>query len=57
MLSVQAGIDIILMPDDLKAAAEGIVNAVHSGEITEERIDESVLRILSHKAEMGLLKE
>lgn len=57
VLSVQAGIDIILMPDDLTGAAEGIVNAVHSGEITEERIDESVLRILSHKAEMGLLKE
>lgn len=57
VLSVQAGMDIILMPDDLTQAAEGVIDAVESGVITEERIDESVTRILAHKEKMGLLAE
>lgn len=47
--AVQAGVDIILMPADLKSAVAGLESAVESGELTEERIDESVLRILETK--------
>ncbi len=53
--AVEAGIDIILMPRDLPTAVKGLTDAVNSGEITEERIDESVLRILEKKSEMGLI--
>ncbi len=52
---IQAGGDVILMTADLKAAYQGILNAIAEGSITEARIDESVLRILSAKDQAGLL--
>lgn len=55
VLAVKAGADIILMPYDYAASFDGVLNAVRAGEISEERIDESVLRILQLKAEYGLL--
>jgi beta-N-acetylhexosaminidase len=53
--AVYAGCDIILMPADLEAAAQGIVEAVENGTIPEERIDASVLRILDTKIEGGII--
>lgn len=55
VLSVEAGIDIILMPAYLDAAVNGVEQAVESGRIPEERIDESVLKILKQKEKLGLL--
>lgn len=55
VLSVKAGIDMILSPENLDEAVNGVYNAVLSGEISEGRIDESVTRILTLKQEMGLL--
>lgn len=52
--AVQAGCDVIYMPDDLTAAAQAILNAVENGDLTEERINESVLRILLLKYANGL---
>lgn len=54
-MSVKAGIDMILSPEDLDMAANAIIDAVNSGEISEERINESVRRILTVKQRMGLL--
>ena len=51
-----AGDDILLMPADLSAAVKGVENAVANGTLTEERIDESVLRILALKEKRGILK-
>lgn len=45
-LSVMAGADIMLMPTDFKASVTALEDAVENGEISEERIDESVRRIL-----------
>lgn len=56
VLAVKAGVDIIMMPDDLKAAADGIAAAVANGGITEERLEESVSKILKKKMELGLLE-
>lgn len=53
--AVKAGVDILLMPESLADAAEGLLSAVQSGEIPEERIDESVLRILKTKSKSGIL--
>lgn len=47
--AVKAGADIVLMPKDFKAAYNGMLTAVESGEISETRIDESVRRILKVK--------
>lgn len=52
---IEAGGDMVLMPADLNAAYEGIRSAVASGRITEGRINESVLRILSAKETAGLI--
>lgn len=48
---LQAGGDILLMPADFYSAVQGVENAVAGGTLTEERIDESVRRILKLKAE------
>ena len=53
--AVLAGNDIILMPEDYVEAHNGLLAAVQTGKIPEERIDESVLRILTLKEEHGLL--
>lgn len=47
--AVMAGADMILMPDDLQKAHDALVDAVESGEISKERIEESVRKILSLK--------
>ena len=49
VLAIEAGNDLILMPTSLDAAYEGVYAAVQSGRLTEERIDESVRRILRWK--------
>lgn len=54
--AIAAGADIILMPESLKEAFDSITNAVNNGELSETRIDESVLRILNLKEKYGLLK-
>jgi len=53
--AIQAGADILLMPENANEAVLGLLQAVYSGEISEERIDESVLRILQAKEKAGLL--
>lgn len=43
--ALQAGADMILMPEDFLTAYNGVLEAVSSGTLTEERIDESLRRI------------
>ncbi|MCR5294338.1 MAG: glycoside hydrolase family 3 protein [Lachnospiraceae bacterium] len=50
-----AGADMILMPADFQSAYAGVLRAVSSGQLTEERIDESLERILKVKLARGLL--
>lgn len=47
--AINAGVDVILMPQDFHQAVEGVLAAVENGEISEERIDASVRRILEVK--------
>ena len=54
--ALQAGVDMILMPQDLQAAFDGVKAALNDGTLTQERIDESVLRILQVKAEYNILQ-
>lgn len=50
--ALNAGVDMLLMPADFNAAYQGVLAAVQSGEISEERINKSVEKIL--KAKMSL---
>jgi len=50
----KAGNDVLTMPGDLDASYRAVLDAVHSGEISESRLDESVLKILQAKTSLGL---
>lgn len=52
--AIAAGCDIVLMPKDLKQAAQGVADALADGTLSAERVDESVLRILILKLRMGI---
>lgn len=56
VLSVLAGVDIVLMPADLDVAYEALLEALEQGRITQTRLDESLERILGLKYDKGLLK-
>mgnify|MGYP000572660518 FL=1 len=53
--ALEAGCDMILMPSDLQAAFDAVKAAVADGTLSQARIDESVLRILTVKAEYGII--
>nr|WP_249305931.1 glycoside hydrolase family 3 protein [Lederbergia citrea] len=55
--AVNAGTDIVLMPVGLESVANGLLGAVHSGEISVDRIEASVKRILALKLKRGIIKE
>src|SRR5581483_9336879 len=54
--SFKAGNDVLIIPPDIDAAYRAMLEAVHSGEVSEARLDESVLKILKAKASVGLDK-
>ena len=53
IMAIKAGADIILMPDDYEKAFNAIRAAVDTGEISEQRINDSVLRILKLKEKLN----
>ncbi|MFE6835472.1 glycoside hydrolase family 3 N-terminal domain-containing protein [Streptomyces sp. NPDC057705] len=57
VLALLAGCDQLLNPPDLGLAYRSVLAAVEAGELTEARIDESVLRILELKSRRGLFDE
>jgi beta-N-acetylhexosaminidase len=50
----KAGNDLLLIPADFPASYNAMLQAVQSGEISRERLDNSVLKILKTKASLGL---
>ena len=56
--SIKAGVDIVLGPRDFMEAFDAVIEAVNNGTISEDRIDQSVRRILKlKKEESGKRKE
>lgn len=51
VMVIQAGGDMILMPQDFPAARQAVLNAVNNHTITEERLDQSLRRIYRKKLE------
>ena len=51
--SIQAGVDIVLGPRYFTEAFDAVVAAVEAGTISEERINQSVRRILKLRKEIG----
>jgi beta-N-acetylhexosaminidase len=54
--SFNAGNDVLIIPADLDASYRSLLGAVHSGEISGQRLDQSVRKILELKASLGLNK-
>jgi len=54
--AINAGIDMVMVPEDWLSTLENLVAQVQSGAISEARIDEAVLRILKIKFESGLMQ-
>jgi beta-N-acetylhexosaminidase len=50
----KAGNDVLLIPADFPASYNSMLKAVQSGEISRERLDRSVLKVLKIKASLGL---
>ncbi|MFF3498281.1 glycoside hydrolase family 3 protein [Streptomyces sp. NPDC003247] len=57
VLALKAGVDQLLNPPDLDVAWNAVLRAVREGELGEERLEESVLRILRLKDRLGLLTD
>lgn len=57
VLALKAGADQLLNPPRPDIAWHAVIEAVRNGELTEERIDASVLRVLRMKARVGLLDQ
>ena len=49
LLALEAGVDILLGVDDIPGTLKALTEAVELGWLSEERIDESVLRVLTLK--------
>jgi beta-glucosidase len=54
--AINAGIDMVMVPDDWKAFIANTIKQVESGEIPMARIDDAVTRILRVKLRAGLRK-
>ncbi|MFF5567185.1 glycoside hydrolase family 3 protein [Streptomyces sp. NPDC012623] len=57
VLALKAGVDQLLNPPDFRLARNAVLAAVRSGELSERRIEESVLRILTLKDRLGLFRD
>ncbi|RMD50677.1 MAG: hypothetical protein D6830_02150, partial [Ignavibacteria bacterium] len=55
--AINAGTDLILFPANDSAAVYGLYNAVRSGKISEQRLDESLNKVLAAKSWLGLTKK
>ena len=56
-LAVAAGADILLMPSDVPAAIDAVVEGVRQGRFTQARVDSSVRRVLEIKQRLGLARQ
>ncbi|MDX6453252.1 MAG: beta-glucosidase [Gaiellaceae bacterium] len=55
--AVNAGIDMIMVPDDYVGTINAIVNGVNSGAIPIARVNDAVTRILNQKFALGLFTQ
>ncbi len=57
VMAILAGNDVLIKPADTDATIWGIKNAVETGKIKEERINQSVRKVLAWKYKLGLFKQ
>lgn len=52
--ALEAGADLLLMPEDFQAAVDGVLHAVETGSLPQDTITDSVVRVLAMKYEYGI---
>ena len=55
--ALEAGADLLLKPADPDASLRGVRNAVKSGRLTEQRLEQSTRKILAAKYDLGLVQQ
>ena len=55
--ALEADADMLLKPADVDASFRGVLRAVKSGRVTEQRVEESARRILAAKYDLGLVEQ
>lgn len=53
--AIDAGVDMIMVPEDWESLFHNMVAQVKAGDLSEQRIDEAVRRILTVKYKIGLM--
>lgn len=56
-LAVNAGVDMLMEPNNYNTAVKAIISNVNKGKISEERINDAVARILTVKFDLGLFED
>ncbi len=54
LAALKAGNDILLLPQDVEAAINTIANAINSGDLSEDILEQKVKKILFYKHALGL---
>lgn len=54
--ALEAGADVLLMPDDPEKSIRAVLAAIKRGRLTRRRIDQSVSRVLAAKVRVGLAR-
>jgi beta-N-acetylhexosaminidase len=55
--ALEAGVDVLLIPTNADAAIRGVVDAVSSRRLKAERVQQSVIKILTAKHRLGLFQK
>src|SRR5438128_39493 len=55
--AIEAGADLLLKPADTDASLRGVRDAVKTGRLTEQRIEESTRKVLAAKYDLGLTQQ
>ena len=55
MKSLNAGVDILLMPDKLESAYKAVIQGVKNGTVRQERLNEAVKKIVAAKLKYGII--
>jgi beta-N-acetylhexosaminidase len=55
--AIEAGADVLLMPPNPEQAIRAVIAAVENGRLTRQRIDTSVMRVLTAKVRAGIVKK
>ncbi len=56
VMCINAGVDMVMVPHDWRLFTKTLIQAVETGKVSVERIDDAVRRILTVKAELGLFE-